>query len=144
MHDQEPKEPTQEETQNQGFEPRDIPAKVIAKVGFGFMGFAIGCTILGWLIYYYVIPNPINPRSTYQPHIPPAPRLQTSVTAKTDITEFRKQEDAILNTYGWVNPEKGIVRVPVKRAIELILKNGLSKGAPDQGTSSKNSGKVMP
>ena len=143
MHDQELKGPTQEDPQNQGFETRDIPAKVISKVGIGFMSFAIGCTILGWLIYYYVIPNPIHPRSTYQPHIPPAPRLQTSVTAKTDITAFRKHEDSVLNTYGWVNPEKGIVRVPIERAIELTLKNGLSTGVSDQGALNKSSGKVM-
>jgi len=35
--------------------------------------------------------------------------------------ELRAQEAEILTTYGWVNQEAGVVRIPVDRAAELFL-----------------------
>jgi hypothetical protein len=54
---------------------------------------------------------------------PPEPRLQPN--PPLELKEFRAGEDAVLNTYGWVDPEKGIVRIPVSRAMELVAKEGL-------------------
>jgi hypothetical protein len=42
-----------------------------------------------------------------------------------DLKEFRASEEAILNNYSWIDPEKGIVRIPVSRAMELVAKEGL-------------------
>ena len=50
-----------------------------------------------------------------------------------DLKEFRAGEDAILNDYGWVDPEKGIVRIPVERALELVAKEGLPSRKEAQG-----------
>jgi len=35
--------------------------------------------------------------------------------------ELREQESEVLSSYGWVDQEKGIVRIPVERATELYL-----------------------
>ena len=35
--------------------------------------------------------------------------------------ELREQEAETLSTYGWVDQEKGIVRIPVDRATELVI-----------------------
>jgi len=35
--------------------------------------------------------------------------------------ELRAQEAEILATYGWVNQEAGVVRIPIDRAAELFL-----------------------
>src|SRR3954471_1931572 len=52
-----------------------------------------------------------------------APRLQ--VMPSDDLKKFRAQEDAELHSYGWVNRTSGVVRVPIERAIELVLERGL-------------------
>jgi len=60
--------------------------------------------------------------------LPPGPRLQ--VEAVKDMREFRAAEDAILATYGWVNREAGLVRIPIDRAMELLVDRGLPSPAP--------------
>ena len=38
-----------------------------------------------------------------------------------ELTTIRTREDQILNSYGYVEKDKGIVRLPVARAIELVM-----------------------
>ena len=56
---------------------------------------------------------------------PPPPRLQPNIidrtTAEEDMEAMRVREDAILETYGWVNRDEGIARIPVDRAIDLLV-----------------------
>ena len=35
--------------------------------------------------------------------------------------ELRAQEEETLTSYGWVDQEKGTVRIPVERAAELVI-----------------------
>jgi hypothetical protein len=56
--------------------------------------------------------------------LPPEPRLQTAPTL--DLEEMRAAEDQILNGYGWVDASKGIVRIPIARAIDLVVQQGLA------------------
>ncbi len=62
--------------------------------------------------------------------LPPEPRLQLST--RKDMEEFRAQEDAILNSYGWVDRPAGRVRVPIARAMELTLQEGIPHRDPLQ------------
>lgn len=51
------------------------------------------------------------------------PRLQ--VSPPTELNEFREREDAELNGYGWINRTSGVTRIPITRAMDLILSRGL-------------------
>jgi hypothetical protein len=53
---------------------------------------------------------------------PPAPRLQTR--EPLDLAAFRKEEAEILSTYGTVDKEKGIFRIPIDEAMKLALERG--------------------
>ena len=53
----------------------------------------------------------------------PFPRLQ--VSPPLDLQAFRAREEAELSTYGWLNRTAGIVRLPIERAMELVLQEGL-------------------
>jgi hypothetical protein len=55
--------------------------------------------------------------------LPPLPRLQT--TPATDLRGFQESESLVLTTYGWVDKEQGVVRIPVSRAIDLVAERGL-------------------
>jgi hypothetical protein len=55
--------------------------------------------------------------------IPPAPRLQTE--PKLDLEHLRAREDHLLHTYEWVDSNAGIVRIPIERAMDLVLQKGL-------------------
>jgi hypothetical protein len=61
------------------------------------------------------------------PQEPPEPRLQTSPTK--DIREMRAEEERLLHAYGWEDPNAGVVRLPIERAMELTAAEGLPAGS---------------
>ncbi len=50
------------------------------------------------------------------------PRLVTSEPAA--LAEFRAQEDAFLTSYGWVEKDKGIARMPIDEAMRIVAERG--------------------
>jgi hypothetical protein len=53
----------------------------------------------------------------------PVPSLL--VTEPMNLKSFRAHEEEILTTYGWVDQNAGIVRLPIEDAKALLLKQGL-------------------
>jgi hypothetical protein len=62
----------------------------------------------------------------------PGPRLQ--VAPEVDLAAFRAREEAELDNYGWIDRKAGVVRLPIERAMDLIVERGLpvsgQPGAP--------------
>ena len=62
----------------------------------------------------------------------PAPRLQ--VAPEADLAALRAREDTVLQHYGWIDKQAGVVRLPIERAMDLIAQRGLpyrgQTGAP--------------
>jgi hypothetical protein len=59
--------------------------------------------------------------------LPPEPRLQTDPHG--DLLKLREAEDRILNTYGWVDRNAGVVRIPIEQAMKLTVARGLPSRA---------------
>ncbi|HZV04153.1 MAG TPA: hypothetical protein VE999_03595 [Gemmataceae bacterium] len=55
---------------------------------------------------------------------PPGPRLQTDTSA--DLKRFRAEEERRLNSYYWVDKEKGIVHIPIEQAMKNLAKAGIA------------------
>jgi|JI6StandDraft_1071083.scaffolds.fasta_scaffold111432_2 hypothetical protein len=55
--------------------------------------------------------------------LPPSPRLQ--IREPKDLAAFRKEEDDILGTYGIVDKDKGVYRMPIEEAMKLAVERGL-------------------
>jgi hypothetical protein len=55
--------------------------------------------------------------------VPPLPHLQ--IWPARDLASFRKEEALEVSGYGWVDRGKGLVRIPVDRAIEVLAERGL-------------------
>jgi hypothetical protein len=60
--------------------------------------------------------------------LPPAPQLQ--ISPQMDLEQFRAAEEARLNSYGWVDRQNGVVRIPIDRAMDLIAQQGLPVANP--------------
>ena len=60
--------------------------------------------------------------------LPPAPNLQ--VAPASDIEQLHAAENMRLNTYGWVDKEQGVVRIPIEKAMEIVAKQGLPVRLP--------------
>lgn len=59
--------------------------------------------------------------------------------SQTGWAEHRARTAELLSTYGWIDAQTGVVRVPIERAIELTLEEGLPV-APGAGASSDPGG----
>ncbi len=65
-------------------------------------------------------PPPSSLAATREPFT--GPRLL--VNQKLDMESFRASEDVLLNNYGWVDRQQGIVHIPIGRAIDLLAQQG--------------------
>jgi hypothetical protein len=64
------------------------------------------------------------PLAAAQGHrVPPEPRLQTD--PRQDLADLRAREDDTLSSYGWVDKNAGVVRIPIEAAMKLTLERGL-------------------
>jgi hypothetical protein len=126
-------------------ETRDASAKwIFGLVLFLFIsGLAIHGILAGYLSSLKAGPTATDQwrgAAKVQPQLQTqnVPRLQ--VSPPLDLQNFQSQEELKLNTYGWINHTAGIVRLPIQRAMELILQEGLptrsSSNADQNGRSS--------
>ncbi len=73
--------------------------------------------------------NPAASMMSERSKLPPEPRLQAE--PKIELKDLRADEDTILSSYGWIDPNKGIVRIPIAQAIDIVAQKGLpSKPSP--------------
>ena len=62
-----------------------------------------------------------------QPLLQPFPVEGTPpyrITPVVDMQQMRRTEEEALKTYGWVDQQKGIVRIPIEQAKQLALQRG--------------------
>lgn len=60
--------------------------------------------------------------------LPPSPRIQADPAGEYEA--LRRREDDLLSTYGWVDREAGVVRIPVELAMKLVVDQGLPARQP--------------
>jgi hypothetical protein len=112
-----------------GYERTDADIKYLA-------GFAVGLVVLMFagmfamrLMYvemgeYRETRDPmLSLLAAELPKDPPEPRLQ--VLPAADLQRALAADQEKLTGYGWVEPNAGVVRIPVERAMELVLERGL-------------------
>jgi hypothetical protein len=110
-----------------GHESRDADIRPILLTGFGL---ALSVVVVGLIVYgtfRYLATYPVtsvqpNPMAVFDSQIPPAPRIEEHPAI--EIQQLHAQEDQTLSTYGWIDKKKGVVRIPIDRAMELQLRRG--------------------
>lgn len=116
-------------------ETGDIDVWAVGKVGITL---AIVCVVslgLIWGVFRFFqeegpkVAKTVNPREMF-----PKPLLEQHPVL--ELKEIRDAEDERLATYGWVDQQKGVVRIPIGRAIDLLSQRGLParKEAPPAET----------
>lgn len=91
-----------------------------------------GALIITGLLYFYfsylrhyraeVNPVPLGIEAHGTP-LPPEPRIQES--PRRDLAGQRAYEDYVLNNYVWVDKQKGVVGIPIERAMDMIVQRGI-------------------
>lgn len=106
-------------------EARDIRLRPVVLSGIGLLivlvvTFALMVGLFDLFAYREArLSPPANPLAAAEGRrLPPEPRLQPHPLR--DLKDLRRAESAILDSYGWVDKNAGVVRIPVARAIELL------------------------
>ncbi len=80
---------------------------------------------------------PALPISAHGNPLPPEPRLQRSPA--DDLNAMRIATEWQLNHYSWVDKQRGIVSLPIERAMQIIAERGIPpqkvSGAPSTGSA---------
>jgi hypothetical protein len=129
-----------------GYEKSDLKSKPIVIFGailgvvmlLAFVAAYGMIHVLGWWERPR-LETPASPLATRA--VPPEPRLQ--VEAPKDLKSLQATEQEVLTTYAWVSKEAGIARIPIERAMQLVLERGLApaKPAPPAGLPPKGAGR---
>ena len=111
-------------------ETSDVNIRAILAFGAALIAIAVAVHVLIYGLYGYFdsregVQAPLEyPLAASQGHHePPEPRLQTD--PRQDLADMRAKEDDVLGSYGWVDRNAGIVRIPVDAAMKLTLERGL-------------------
>jgi len=72
-----------------------------------------------------------SPRMYTSPPSVPQPQLQPDPVA--DYNVYRLSAAETLNSYGWVDQKAGIARIPIDKAMDLVVERGLPWQAPGTG-----------
>lgn len=113
-----------------GYEQRDARAGWILGI--------IGCLLITGLLVHFVlagvmermekVPTPTDQwtgtrRLAEAVENKSVPHLQ--LAPEEDLQHFRARENGELNTYAWIDRTAGVVRIPIDRAMEMLLQRGL-------------------
>jgi hypothetical protein len=113
---------------SRGHERSDVPLRPFLIFGLSLATLA-GLSLLAmWFLLNYFASRQarlggIQPPLFDAQHLPPEPRLQ--VSPQRDLQAMLAAQRAILHSYGWVDRQAAIVRMPIERAIELLTERGL-------------------
>ena len=115
-----------------GHETRDANIRSLLIVGGVIVATLVFLSVLMVGVFKYFsktqsLGPPASPFAQERP-LPPAPRLQ--VEPHVDIGQLHAREAEMLQGYAWVDRNAGVVRIPIERAIDLLVEKGLPTRAP--------------
>jgi hypothetical protein len=122
-----------------GYETRDVNVPVLMKFALWLaVAILLAALVSRWVFGYFAHTQSLGPATTPFENVrtlPPLPRLQTA--PQKDIHDYWQSQQDELNGYGWVDRSNGVVRIPVDRAMQLLLQRGLPAraAAPAPDTS---------
>ena len=118
------------------FEKSDVNASALLKYGFVLVVTTAVVVVLLWRLYFVFVrqeaarqPPPPILKVDPEAMAAPPPHLQTRPVQ--DFQAFRAREEGVLSSYGWVDKEKGVVRIPIEEAMRLVVERGLPAPAAE-------------
>lgn len=110
-------------------ETRDATVRYIVYFGIAMAVSVVAAFLVSWgllrfLEHHQSLGSPASPLAKGRVLPPPGlPRLQAH--PNQDLQKYLAREKEILDSYGWVDKKDGIVRIPIQRAMNILLQNGL-------------------
>jgi hypothetical protein len=120
-------------------EPTDIPLAGTTRAAIVTMVVVGGVMVLmyvAWGFFEWRMrkldrPAPPLADANYGHRLPPTPRIQSTPT--DDLARYRAAQDGKLSSYGWVDRNAGVVRIPIDAAIEILAGRAATIADPKAG-----------
>lgn len=129
-------------------EKSDVNVRALIWFAVIFIAFAAVTHVLLWVLFKAYanrarhqvgappmtrVARPADMNVPLQPRLQPFPTKEPTgiaispvdATPVVDMAHMRAGEDQQLATAGWIDRQKGIVRIPIERAKQLVLQRGL-------------------
>lgn len=122
--------PPPEVVREQERKPPEAPgvsARGVVAVAFGFILFVFA--VIGGLFAYWT--SGVSGPLIFSRRDFPGPGLQYD--PRSDLERFLAQQRKQLEGYSWVDKDKGLVSIPIERAMELVTKRGPQALEPLEG-----------
>lgn len=116
-------------------ETRDADTRKLAWMGVAMVALVVfGFIVTEIAFHVFVGIRPIKPPTALftRSQMPPPPLIQEH--SGGELARYLEGQDQLLDTYGWVNRKAGIVRIPISRAMALLLQKGFPVRPPGQIT----------
>ncbi len=126
-------------------ETRDADIRKLTWMGIALVGLVIfGFIVTEGAFRYLVGQRPIKPPTALftRSQMPPPPLLQEH--PGVELSTYLQEQNHLLDSYGWVDRKAGIVRIPVARAMDLLLQKGLPVRPPGQVTRAVSAPHELP
>jgi|ERR1041385_1247605 hypothetical protein len=110
------------------YEGRDVNASVIGWVAIGVVlsGLIIhGVVKLSYAYFSRTQFAGTQPVTMVKEAPKPARLPQLQVSPAQDLEQLQRADQQVLKTYGWVDRDKGVVRIPIGEAMKRVLEKGL-------------------
>jgi hypothetical protein len=122
-----------------GYEKRD--ASIPGLIQFAFwMAVVLVVTMVGmhFAFEHFKKESPLGPTMSPMVQegarmIPPPPLLQ--VHPHQELQDYCEAQQQEVTTYGWIDQPSGVVRIPVDRAMDLLLAKGLPTRSPSDAAA---------
>lgn len=127
---------------NARYETRDADVSSLAKFGFWLAVILVLVFFVSrWTFNYFgkvqQLGPPVSPFEEGNIRtLPPEPRLQ--VAPQSELLAYCQREQQALTSYGWIDRPNGVVRVPIDRAMKILLSRGLPVRAGADDTPPQN------
>ena len=105
-------------------EPDRVRSAPVLATVFGFTLFAALCAA-ALLAYYNAL---VGPGLYVPPRQFRAPELQTSPLQ--DLEKLQSAQAARIGRYAWIDQSKGLYRIPIERAMEIVVAKGAAALEP--------------
>ena len=120
-------QPSPDRPNQSGHENTDVSPFYIGLFALGLvLMIALVLPLLGWI--FWRLEAAAQRLDTRQSPLagdqtPPAPRLEEQ--PGDELANLRRAEQRRLSSYGWIDPQQHVVRIPIERAIEILTERGL-------------------
>lgn len=135
--------------QREGYERSDADVRSLLKFGLSLFVILVAVLIsMRWMFFYFAKSQQLGPPASPFENarvLPPQPRLQAQ--PHLDLQAYCDAQLREINSYGWVDPNNQTVRIPVDRAMDLIIQRGLPArpaGSTKPGESGAQDAVAMP